>query len=100
MTIVDLAANIHHDQFPDRDGGLRRITIAHIDARLPALIADEGAWQEYAGNTTVMKALHAHQCEIRDDTPCGTAVTVTVTPLLTPTKHEKKSRVQDRSGGG
>jgi histone acetyltransferase HTATIP len=74
------------------DGGLRRTVIAQIDARLPALIADDGAWEEYSGNKTVMKALHAHQCETREYSNSCAAVTVTVTPPVTPPKNDRKFR--------
>ena len=96
LIMVDLATNIHHENFPYVDGGLRMAVVAQIDARLPAIIDDDGAWEEYTGNKTVLKALHIYQCEMRDDTSSCATVTVTVPPPVTPTKNEK-NRTSARS---
>jgi histone acetyltransferase HTATIP len=87
MMIVDIATNIHHHEFPYIDHGLRRAILAHIDARLPGIIEDEGAWEELAKDTTVLRALHMYQCELRSD-----AGRATSTPPLTPVKEVKKQK--------
>jgi histone acetyltransferase HTATIP len=87
MMIVDIATNIHHHEFPYIDHGLRRAMVAQIDARLPDLIEDDGAWEELAKDTTVLRALHVFQCESRNDAERATSM-----PPLTPVKEVKKQK--------
>ncbi|KAH7081842.1 hypothetical protein BKA63DRAFT_550432 [Paraphoma chrysanthemicola] len=91
LTIVDMATNTYHEQFPYMDGGLRKVVIAQIDARLPAILEDEAAWNELSGTKMVLKALHEYQCELRDDETSG----IPITPPVTPVSSEKKRRAQD-----
>jgi histone acetyltransferase HTATIP len=90
LMVVDIATNIHHDQFPYMDGGLRQAMVVQINARLPAIVSDEGAWTDLTENKAVLKALHVHQCETRDDVGASDALTPPLTPV-------KKGRAQ---GGG
>jgi histone acetyltransferase HTATIP len=93
LIIVDMATNMYHEQFPYIDGGLRRAVMVQIDARLPAILEDENAWDELSDTKTVLKALHEYQCALRDDGPSNAAVT----PPVAPISNEKKRRVQDGS---
>lgn len=79
MTIIDVATNIYHDQFPYVDHGLRRAVIVQIDARMPAIIGNEGAWKELMDDRKVLNALHVHMCEGREE--CEEKV---LTPPATP----------------
>jgi histone acetyltransferase HTATIP len=88
MGIAYLATNMHHENFPYVDGGLRKAIIAQIHARMPAIIEDDGAWEEYALNKTVLKAVHVYQCELRDDARSGAILT----PPNTPAKGEQKGK--------
>jgi histone acetyltransferase HTATIP len=94
--VVDMATNMHHCEFPYIDNGLREAIVAQIDARLPAIIEDEGAWGELVKDNIVLRALHVHQCDKRDDVD-GKAV---VTPPCLPVKGVKNGRAQDRCSGG
>jgi histone acetyltransferase HTATIP len=95
MMIVDIATNIHHHEFPYMDNGLRRAMVAQIDARLQTIIEDDDAWEELSKDKAVVRALHVHQCEARND-----AEKAASTPPLMPVKEVKKGRVQDRPSGG
>jgi histone acetyltransferase HTATIP len=95
LTVIDIASNVYHDEFPDTSGGLRRALVIQIDNRLPAIVEDEGAWEEYSKNKTVMKALHIYQCNMRDDVSSCSTLSTPVTPV----KINKKGRAQDRGNG-
>jgi len=79
LNIVDLAASIYDGNFPLIDRGLRKVIIAHLQMRLPAIMDDEAAWQEYSENKLVLKALHTHQCEMLDGSAHG-MLTLSVSP--------------------
>lgn len=81
LSIVDLAASIYDESFPQIDRGLRKAIIVHLHTRLPSIMDDEAAWQEYAENKPVLKALHAHQCGMLDGSALGV-----LTPPVSPTK--------------
>jgi histone acetyltransferase HTATIP len=81
MTVIDVATNIYHEQFPYVDHGLRRAVIVQIDARMPAIIGDEGAWKELMEDRKVLKALHVHMCEGREDSGGSGVVTPPATPV-------------------
>jgi histone acetyltransferase HTATIP len=95
MGIVDLAIHIYHENFPYVDGGLRKAIVAQIHTRMPAIIEDDGAWEEYTLNKSVLKAVHVYQCELRDDARSGAILT----PPGTPAKGEQKGKPQARSSG-
>ncbi|CAA9957324.1 BTB domain containing protein [Pyrenophora teres f. maculata] len=81
LSIVDLAACIYDAAFPQIDRGLRKAIIAHVQTRLPSIMDDEAAWEDYSGNKAVLKALHIHQCEMIDGPAFGV-----LTPLASPAK--------------
>lgn len=81
LSIVDLAASIYDANFPQIDRGLRKAIIAHVQTRLPTIMDDEAAWQEYSENKAVLKALHTYQCEMMDGSAFGVP-----TPPVSPTK--------------
>ncbi|KAF1931493.1 uncharacterized protein M421DRAFT_417262 [Didymella exigua CBS 183.55] len=60
LIIVDLATYVYDDQTPQVDCGLRKAIIQQIYIRLPPILSDKKAWQEYSENRAVSKALHAH----------------------------------------
>jgi histone acetyltransferase HTATIP len=95
LTVIDIASNVYDDEFPDTNGGLRRALVIQIDARLPAIVDDEGAWEEYSRNKTVMKALHVYQCNMRDDASSCFTLSTPVAPV----KSNRKGRAQDRGSG-
>jgi hypothetical protein len=86
--VVDIATNIHHHEFPYINNRLREAIVTQIDARLPAIIGDEGAWEELVKGKIVLRALHVHQCEKRD----GVDEKVVVTPPCTPVRSVRKGR--------
>jgi hypothetical protein len=53
---------------------------------------DEAAWEAYAGNKTVLQALHESQCAAMEEGMMGV-----LTPPVSP--REKKGRAQERSNG-
>ena len=81
LNIVELAASIYDANFPLIDRGLRKAIIVHLQIRLPIIMDDEAAWQEYSENKLVLKALHTHQCELLDGSALGM-----LTPPVSPTK--------------
>lgn len=83
LSIVDLASEIYGDNFPALDRGLRKALIIQVHARLPAIMDDKGAWDEYSGNKTLLKALHVYQCEVLE---AATAHGI-LTPPVSPTKR-------------
>ncbi|KAH9869228.1 hypothetical protein IAQ61_006433 [Plenodomus lingam] len=80
LSIVDLASNVYQSEFPEMDCGLRKSIVMQLHSRLPAIMADEEAWKEYAANKEVVRALHEHQCELL-------GVGGILTPPSTPTKR-------------
>ncbi|KAI4701113.1 hypothetical protein J4E89_010809 [Alternaria sp. Ai002NY15] len=63
LMIVDLATCIYHDQCPENDRGLRKAIIECVRMRMPAILQDESAWEEFSENKNVLKAFHMSQCE-------------------------------------
>ena len=61
--IVDLATCIYHEQCPENDRGLRKAIIECVRMRMPAILEDESAWEEFSENKNVLKAFHMSQCE-------------------------------------
>ncbi|KAG9389324.1 hypothetical protein A1F94_002217 [Pyrenophora tritici-repentis] len=80
FSIVDLAASIYDDNFSQNDRGLRKAIIAHVQMRLPTIMDDEAAWEEYSENKAVPKALHTHQRDMMD------GAFGVLTPPVSPTK--------------
>ncbi|KAJ8113355.1 hypothetical protein OPT61_g4493 [Boeremia exigua] len=60
MTIVELAACVFDDQCPQVDRGLRKATLSQLHDRMPSIIKDSAAWQEYTESKAVLRAFHAH----------------------------------------
>ncbi|KAL6707840.1 hypothetical protein ACN47E_003740 [Coniothyrium glycines] len=82
LIIVDLACSVYSDDCPQNDRGLRRAVVACMQARMPCILQDQDAWQEFSNNKAVLKAFHRYQCEVAQfDSSDGT-----VTPPATPTK--------------
>ncbi|KAH7410362.1 hypothetical protein DE146DRAFT_675082 [Phaeosphaeria sp. MPI-PUGE-AT-0046c] len=81
LMVIEIATNIYHEQHPFVDHGLRRAIIVQIDARMPTIIGDEGAWKELMDDKKVLKALHVFMCEGRDDDGEGGVLTPPVTPV-------------------
>ncbi|KAI4638951.1 hypothetical protein J4E93_009701 [Alternaria ventricosa] len=63
LMIVDLATCIYHDQCPENDRGLRKAIIECVRMRMPAILEDESAWEEFSENKNVLRAFHVSQCE-------------------------------------
>ncbi|KAI4906363.1 hypothetical protein J4E90_010582 [Alternaria incomplexa] len=61
--IVDLATCIYHEQCPEKDRGLRKAIIECVRMRMPAILDDESAWEEFSENKNVLRAFHMLQCE-------------------------------------
>jgi len=95
MGVIDIAAVIYDESCPQIDCGLRKAIISQIQSRLPTIMEDEAAWEAYAGNKTVLKALHECHCASLEDVSSDEALT----PPATPNKVEKKYRAQTRSSG-
>ncbi|KAI4675788.1 uncharacterized protein J4E84_009941 [Alternaria hordeiaustralica] len=66
LMIVDLATCIYHEQCPENDRGLRKAIIECVRMRMPAILKDEGAWEEFSENKNVLRAFHVSQCEARE----------------------------------
>ena len=64
--IVDLATCTYHEQCPENDHGLRKAIIECVRMRMPAILDDESAWEEFSENKSVLKAFHMSQCEARE----------------------------------
>jgi hypothetical protein len=60
LIIVDLATCVFDDQTPQVDRGLRKALIRQIYTRMPAILNDEIAWQEYSEHKAVLRAYHTH----------------------------------------
>ncbi|KAL6156788.1 hypothetical protein ACJQWK_06584 [Exserohilum turcicum] len=85
LSLVDLASSIYSDTCPAVDSGLRKAITLQLHARLPAIMEDEAAWQDYSEDKALLKALHSHQCGIQDAMrPFGIS-----TPPASPTKKGK-----------
>ena len=84
LSIVDLASSIFDDGTPALDCGLRAAIVTQLHVRMPAIIQDEDAWEEYAGNGRLVKALHARQCGGLEEGRGGM-----LSPPATPTKKRK-----------
>ncbi|KAJ4331547.1 hypothetical protein N0V95_009863 [Ascochyta clinopodiicola] len=74
LTIIDSATCIFDEQCPQVDCGLRKAVVAQIQCRLPAIINDKAAWQEYSNNKALLKAFHVHLAHVYapvwpEDTP-------------------------------
>ncbi|KAI4612400.1 uncharacterized protein J4E87_010301 [Alternaria ethzedia] len=63
LMIVDLATCIYHEQCPENDRGLRKAIIECVRMRMPAILEDESAWEEFSENKNVLRAFHVSQCE-------------------------------------
>jgi histone acetyltransferase HTATIP len=86
LTIIHIAACIHDDTCPPSDCGLRKAIISQVQTRLPTIMSDEAAWEAYAGNKTVLKALHESQCAAMEE-----GVEEVLTPPVSP-RGEKRMR--------
>lgn len=82
LSVVNLAACIYGEEFPQMDRGLRQIVIAWLQTHMSAIMGDEDAWRVYSEHKVLLKALHAHQCE-RLDNASGHGI---LTPLESPAK--------------
>jgi hypothetical protein len=59
LTLVDLAISIFDEQCPQVDRGLRKaITGLLCVDRMPAIMDNQAAWEEYTGNKTLLRAVH------------------------------------------
>lgn len=104
LTVIDLAVNIFDEQCPQADSGLRKAITAQLQNRMPAIIKDQAAWQEYSENKVVLKALHTHVF-IRDDasaTPTSGQSAQSDSPPTTPvgTKRRRVSQFPRGMGAG
>ncbi|KAI4941630.1 hypothetical protein J4E91_010661 [Alternaria rosae] len=63
LMIVDLATYIYHDQCPENDRGLRKAIIECVRIRMPAILEDESAWEEFLENKNVLGTFYVSQCE-------------------------------------
>ncbi|KAF2028755.1 histone acetyltransferase MYST2 [Setomelanomma holmii] len=92
LNIIDIAAHIFDESFPETDCGLRKAIDDQVQSRLPTIMGDEAAWESYASNRMILKAIHETRCaQIEDASSVGLC-----TPPVTPTKGGKKYRAQDR----
>ncbi|KAI4640864.1 uncharacterized protein J4E79_011794 [Alternaria viburni] len=64
LMIVDLATCIYHEQCPENDRGLRKAIIECVGLRMPAILEDESAWEEFSENKNVLRAFHVALCEM------------------------------------
>ncbi|KAJ4991436.1 BTB/POZ domain-containing protein [Stagonosporopsis vannaccii] len=60
LTLVDFASCIFDEQSPQVDRGLRKAILSQLHARMPSIIKDQAAWEEYTDSKVVMRAFHAH----------------------------------------
>ena len=60
LAVVHLATCVFDDQTPQFDCGLRKAIIEQVYTRLPAILNDKAALQQYLENKIVLKAFHAH----------------------------------------
>ena len=86
LSIVDLACSIYSSDMPSTDRRLKKAIIALLMMRMAAIMEDEDAWEEYAGNGRLGKAVHRWQCEMSDVVSSSSGV---LTPPITPTKKSK-----------
>ena len=95
LIIVDLATCVFDDQTPQVDRGLRKAVIGQIHVRLPAILTDGTAWQEYSENKAVLKAYHAHvaRMEMPAQMAAATQDLQCPSPQVTPTRA-KRQRVE------
>ncbi|KAH7363678.1 acyl-CoA N-acyltransferase [Pyrenochaeta sp. MPI-SDFR-AT-0127] len=82
LVLVDLAATIYDEQCPEHDRGLRKAITAHIQARMPDIIDDECAWQEFSDNKILLKAFHTYQCEVPESESSAGIITPPNTPNI------------------
>ncbi|KAH9864574.1 hypothetical protein J1614_010509 [Plenodomus biglobosus] len=85
LNIVDLASSVYHEEFPTMDYGLRKACVMQLQARMPAILVDDDAWEEYAGNKELVKALHSYHCYHCDLLGVGSGTGI-MTPPTSPTK--------------
>lgn len=92
LVIVDLAKSVFEDQAPQVDRGLRKAVIGQIEIRLPAILNDKTAWQEYSENKAVLKAFHAHvaRLEMPDQLTATTQESQCPSPPVTPTQAKRQ----------
>ncbi|KAJ4383251.1 hypothetical protein N0V86_001296 [Didymella sp. IMI 355093] len=92
LIVVNLTTCVFDDRTPQVDRGLRKAIIGHIYMRLPAILNDETAWQEYSENKTVLKALHAHvaHLEMRTQLLAATQESQCPSPPATPTRAKRQ----------
>ncbi|KAF9696533.1 hypothetical protein EKO04_005325 [Ascochyta lentis] len=89
LTIVDSATCIFDEQCPQVDCGLRKAVVAQIQNRLPAIMNDETAWQEYSNNKALLKAFHVYMINL--DAPVPPKDTSELpSPLPTPVGGKRK----------
>jgi histone acetyltransferase HTATIP len=96
LIVVDLATSVFDDRTPQVDRGLCKAIIGHIYMRLPAILNDETAWQEYSENKTILKAFHAHVAHLEMPTQllAATQESHYRSPPATPTRA-KRQRTQE-----
>jgi histone acetyltransferase HTATIP len=87
LSIVDLASSIYEEDMPQTDRGLKKAIIAQLQIRLPMIMEDDDAWDEYSGNRILVKAVHKNQVEMAEEGKGGSGL---VTPPESPRKTSKK----------
>ncbi|KAH6643776.1 hypothetical protein C7974DRAFT_5230 [Boeremia exigua] len=60
LVIVDLAICIFDEQCPQVDRGLRKAILSQLRDRMPLILKDSAAWQEYSRSKDVLMAFHSH----------------------------------------
>lgn len=92
LIIVDLATCVFDDQTPQVDRGLRKAIIGQIHTRLPAILNDETAWQEYSENKAILKAFHTHIARVEMPTQliAATQGSQCPSPPATPTRAKRQ----------
>jgi histone acetyltransferase HTATIP len=88
VTIVDMAACIYDESCPEVDCGLHRAIITQIQARLPAIMDDEAAWETYSSNKLILKAVHECHCAAMEEA----AMAALLSPPASPMPVEKKKK--------
>jgi histone acetyltransferase HTATIP len=86
FSIVGLASSVYEEDMPQTDRGLRKAIITQLQIRLPAIMEDDDAWDEYSGNRVLVKAVHKCQVEMAEEGKGGSGL---VTPPESPRKKRK-----------
>ncbi|KZM26154.1 hypothetical protein ST47_g2671 [Ascochyta rabiei] len=89
LTIVDSSNYIFDDGCPQVDCGLRKAVVAQIQCRLPAIINDKAAWQEYSNNKALLNAFHIQLAHL-DATAWSEDSPTLLSPPPTPTGGKRK----------